>query len=145
MAACRPEPRPLRYRVDDCDHCRMTLMDERYGGQLLTRTGKAYVFDSVECLAAYEQGGSVPSDAVHSLYVTDYGEPGALVPVDSALFLQSTQLLSPMGANVTAFRRMQDASGAQNVFGGDLLTWPQVRTFVATEWTWQPSDRPTGS
>ncbi len=134
LAACQPEPRPLQYGLDACDHCRMTLSDERYGGEMVMSTGKIYTFDSVECLAAFRITGDVNADHVHDMHVVDYGQPGVLMHVAEARFLRSTQLLSPMGANITAFARDQDARGARDVFGGDLLTWSQVLDVVEKEW-----------
>ena len=80
IGGCTPGPQPLNYGVHECDSCRMTLMDERYGGELVTNTGKIYTFDSVECLASYLESGEVPREKVHGAYVTDYGTPGQLIP-----------------------------------------------------------------
>jgi copper chaperone NosL len=146
LAGCNPSPRPLQYGVAECDHCRMTLSDERYGGEIVTRTGKIYTFDSVECLAAFSHLGPVTAGEIHDSYVIDYGSPRTLVRAADALFLKSTQLLSPMGANLTAFRRDQDARGARDVFGGDLLTWEDARRFVESEWVnREPSSQEPGS
>ena len=135
LAACKPELRPLQYGLHQCDHCRMTLMDERYGGEIVMRTGKVYTFDSIECLTAFRLSDVAPDDDdIHGLYVVDYGKPGDLISIQSATFLRSTQLLSPMGANLTSFARQQDASGARDVFGGELLTWTEVREVVKDEW-----------
>ena len=45
--------RPLAYGEENCTECWMTLEDDRYGAELLTRTGRAYPFDSIECLVAF--------------------------------------------------------------------------------------------
>lgn len=134
LAACTPGAVPLQYGVHECDHCRMTLVEERYGGELVTRTGKVYTFDSVECLVAYQQENQVPAEDIHDTYVVDYSVPQQLIRVADARFLKSTQLLSPMGANITAFSRDQDVYGAQNVFGGQVISWDDVHNLVRTEW-----------
>ncbi len=134
LAACKPVVQPLQYGVHECDYCRMTLVEERYGGELVTRTGKVYTFDSVECLVAYVQENQVPTKDIHGTYVVDYSVPQQLISVADARFLKSTQLLSPMGANITAFSRDQDVHGAQNVFGGQVISWDEVHNLVRTEW-----------
>ena len=54
LAGCAPRaPRPIAYGRDACAECRMVASDPRFGAQLETATGKLYVFDSIECLAAY--------------------------------------------------------------------------------------------
>ncbi len=111
----------------------MTLTDERYGGEIVTRTGKIYTFDAIECLAGFVAEGTLDSDQVHDFYVADYGSPRTLIRAADAHFLKSTQLLSPMGAGLTSFQREQDARGARDVFGGELMTWEEVREFVTKE------------
>jgi copper chaperone NosL len=134
LSGCgEPEPRDLAYGIDSCEHCHMGLADDRHGAEVLTPTGKAYVFDSVECLAAWLDSQETPPE-VHSLWVTDFAAPGSLVPVEDALFLASPTLPSPMGLGLTAFRRAADRDGAVTAFGGEALDWEGVRTFVSSRW-----------
>ena len=129
-AACSPGPVPIVYGDDVCTHCRMAIADERYGSELVTRTGLTHTFDSVECLADYVLGLD-DAGAIHSLWVTSFQHPGELIAVDDALFLRSEMLRSPMGANLTAFR--SDAITERSLldsFGGDVLTWEEVLQHV---------------
>src|SRR5690606_41785263 len=38
---------------DLCVFCEMLISDPRYPAQLVTKTGKAYKFDSIECMIAF--------------------------------------------------------------------------------------------
>jgi len=135
LSGCgEPAPRALAYGVDSCEHCHMGLADDRHGAEALTSTGKAHVFDSVECLAAWLDGQDAPPD-IHSLWVTDFGAPGTLVRVEDALFLASPTLPSPMGLGLTAFGRAEDRDGAVTAFGGEALDWEGVRAFVSARWS----------
>ena len=141
-AGCgEPEPRPLVYGADACERCHMGLVQDGYGTEALTRTGKAYVFDSVECLAAWlaEDAGA---ESVHSAWVTDFADPGTLIRADEAFYLQSTTLGSPMGMGLTAFARREDRDGARTAFGGDALDWEGTRALVAEAFTGTPGARP---
>jgi copper chaperone NosL len=138
-AGCgEPTPRPIAYGTDACEHCHMGLAEPGHGAEALLATGRAYVFDSVECLAGWlvEDRGDVE---IHSLWVMDFTEPGSLVRVEDAFFLRSPTLTSPMGLGLTAFGRVEDRDGAVNAFGGDPLTWAEVRAFVSEAW---PGGRP---
>jgi copper chaperone NosL len=134
MSACgEPEPRALAYGSESCAHCHMGLADESHGAELLLRTGKAYPFDSVECLVGYLiQNDADP--AIHSLWVTDFSDPGTLIRATEAHYLQSAVLDSPMGLGLTAFARPEDRDGAVNAFGGTAMNWEEVRTWVETQW-----------
>jgi len=130
VAACAPEPKPIVYGEDVCVHCRMAIVDDRYGTELVTRTGLTHTFDSIECMADYVLGLDDP-ESVHSLWVTSFQHPGALIAIDDALFLQSEMLRSPMGANLTAFR--SDAvtpTVLVNSFGGVVMNWDEVLEHV---------------
>ncbi len=134
LASCGdPEPRPLVYGSDTCEQCLMALSDERRGAEMVTRTGRAYAFDSIECLAAYLQGMENPG-SVHSMWVTDFSDPPVLVRVEEAHFIASPALQSPMGLGLTAFAREEDRDRAAVEFGGAALDWEGVRALVAERW-----------
>ncbi len=131
IAGCTPEPAEIRYGEDSCVHCMMTVSDERYGTELVTGTGKTLTFDSIECLAAYTDAN--PKLDVHSLWVTAFDDPGKLIPLDSATFLRSENLRSPMGMNLTAFSPAMTPDAAINAFAGRVLTWEEVVELVTSD------------
>ena len=124
LAGCTPGPRPVAYGEDGCAHCRMTVSDARYAAELVTTTGKTFVFDSVECLAAYVR--EADPETIHSLWVTDFQRPEALVALGDVFFLRSENLKSPMGRGLTAFGPGLSPEAALNAFGGEILTWEEV-------------------
>ena len=50
-SACSKGHQPINYGEDECEFCKMMVMDKRYGAELVTDKGKIYFFDSIECLA----------------------------------------------------------------------------------------------
>lgn len=139
-ASCSgPQPRPIAYGSDMCEACLMALADEGHGAEAVTATGRAYVFDSIECMAAWLRTTDDPG-AVHSLWVTDFANPPGLIRAESAHYLASATLPSPMGLGLTAFARAEDRDGAVHSFGGDALDWEGIRALVADRW---PEGRPS--
>lgn len=126
MAGCQPEPQPICYGEDLGAHCRMTIADDRYGTELLTKTGKAYKFDSVECLAGYMLAHPDIAAETHSLWVTAFGAPGTLIPISEAFFLHAPALRSPMGMNLTAFAAGTAEDAVLETYGGEILSWDEV-------------------
>ncbi len=129
-AGCTPAPQPIRYGHDSCAHCRMTVSDERYGAELVTRKGKAHVFDSIECMAAYLDEGRIAEAEIALRLVADFHAPGTLRSVDEAFFLHSPNLQSPMGAGLTAFGPGIAPQSAIDAFSGEVLDWPGVRALL---------------
>lgn len=121
---CDQEITPIEYGVDDCHFCQMRIMDPRFGAEAITDKGRAYTFDSAECLLRYLND----SESAHAhLLVTDYTHPRTFVEAVSATFVVSEQMPSPMGGNLNAFA---DAIVAKQTLGGKkgyILTWKQVK------------------
>jgi len=139
---CGPsEPVPLAYGEDTCDRCHMGLVDERYGAELITRTGRVYTFDSVECLAAFYLR-EIDRGQVASLWVTNFRAPSRLVPAEEAFYLRSPDLRSPMGMNLTAFGPGIERRAVENSFGGEILDWAGVLALVEEEGLAAPPTRP---
>lgn len=125
---CRAEgPVPLDYGVAVCTHCRMTVSDTKFGAELVTKTGKAHPFDSIECLAAYLKANPDDATGAQGVYVTDFAAPGTLIPAASAFFLRSDGVQSPMGAGLAAFATAAARDDARARLGGEALAWDAVQ------------------
>ena len=122
LASCTPEPQPIQYGFDGCEHCKMTISDARYGTELVTKKGKVYKFDSIECMSAY-LGQLEEKEEIAYTLVTSFEEPEKLMPVESAIILQSEGLPSPMGMFLTAFHDHETAQQYQSEKGGTFLSW----------------------
>ncbi len=129
-AGCTPSPRPIAYGSDQCEHCRMTILDERFGTELVNRNGKVHTFDSVECLAAHINERSGDQAAVHSIWVSDFARPGELVPLSDAVLARGPNFISPMGMNLAAFGPIVTGEHVENAFGGKTIEWRQILDLV---------------
>ncbi len=125
------EPVPVTIGEDSCGQCRMTIADERYATELITKKGKIYFFDSVECLAGFylEQD----PEEVASIWVTDFHTQARMIPAREAFFLRSKDLRSPMGMNLTAFGDGIEPENLLNSFIGEILDWAGVLSLVKAE------------
>lgn len=130
--ACSSGPVPIAYGVDDCAYCRMRISDPRYGGELVTRTGKVLEFDSIECLAAY-YSGLQDTTAVRSRWVADYRNPGKLIPAEGAVYIHRGGPGSPMGMGLLALASGSGANIPESAVQGDTLSWPEVVELVRRE------------
>ncbi len=103
----------------------MTIADPRFAAELVTRTGKVYLFDDAGCLATFAVSGPVGPEQVQSAWVSDFRHPGTLIPAQDAAFLRTDAVQSPMASNLVAVPRAAGDS-LQAALGGVRLDWAQV-------------------
>ena len=131
---CEPAPEAIRYGEDGCTRCKMLIMDQKFGAELVTAKGKVYTFDSIECLAAFYLNEDIPKTAVHSLWVTSFDQPGQLTEASTAVYLHSERLPSPMGMNLSGYPSNSSAQRMQAQVNGDILDWEGVLIVVKEKW-----------
>ena len=134
LVACSDKPEPIFFGEDNCSYCRMQISDVRYGGELITNKGKAYKFDSAECMTAYILKNHKGSDDTKSLWVIDFKNPENLTDAKSAVYLHSEKLGSPMGMNLTAFANLNDAEIVAKEYSGEIIRWDDVKNIVSEKW-----------
>ncbi len=124
LTACNPTPEKIVIGKDDCVECKMTIMDPKFGGEIVTKTGKAYKFDDVHCIAVFlKRRGVELSDIDQTLFV-DYNNPHEFIKVSSAEFVVSSQLKSPMGGHAAAFKNESEAKKkAAEIQGSKTTDW----------------------
>ena len=127
-------PVEINYGQDQCDYCKMTIADKKFGAELVTSKGKIYKFDSIECLAAYRYTSSISAEQIHSMLVTDFGYPGSFLNVDNAQIIASERQKSPMGMGLVAVATKLEAEKLIEVVGGKVCSWDQVLNLVSTDW-----------
>jgi len=119
-------PHPIRYGSDPCAHCRMTVSDARFGAQLVTKKGRAYHFDDLNCMLAAVRKNEIAREDVAAFYLPDYLNGNELLPADGLFLLRSETLKSPMLGNVAAFRNQNDLEKIQQSHGGDIVEWKDL-------------------
>ena len=105
--ACSKQPQPINYGADECEFCKMIVMDKRYGAELVTDKGKIFMFDSIECLVGYLDNQKLTKENYSSVWVGNYANPGNIIDAEKALYLLNDELRSPMGLNVLAVENQE--------------------------------------
>ncbi len=132
FVSCQKAPEPISYGNDACDNCKMTISDPKFGAELITNKGKIYKFDSIECLSAFYS--SMKEEEIHSGWATGYLTPEKFISTNNAFFLVSEKLKSPMGLNISAFADQTSLDKIKAEYGGKVLSWKDVRSYVKNEW-----------
>ena len=128
LLSCKVEPEPLQYGQDACHTCKMTLMDKKFGAELVTKKGKVYKFDDVNCmLNFYNSGDIVPEEFSHKL-VVDFSQPANLIEAADAFYLKSSEIKSPMASHVAAFGKKESMEDLKKQWNGIYLVWGELVT-----------------
>ena len=121
---CSIEPKPIIYGSDACDFCKMNIVDQIHGAEIVTDKGKVYKFDAVECMIDFKNEMSKEQP---KLFLTNhYHTPKELISAEDATFLISENLPSPMGEFITAFESKEAANEAQKELDGKIYSWNEL-------------------
>jgi len=130
LYSCSVEPVDIDYGNVHCMHCDMTVVDRSHAAEYVTKKGKAFVFDAIECMVRTINEKNNESDLAFIL-VADYANPGNLIDVNSTTFMINENIKSPMGANLSAFSTIELAQEVQQEQGGKLLNWDELKAELA--------------
>jgi len=126
IASCSNKPQPFNYGKDVCDNCKMTIVDLKFGGEIITKKGKAYKFDDVSCMAHFLKAGVLKEDAIAQKLVINFNKQNDFIETGKAFFLVSPELKTPMGGNAAAFISQQDAENVKETTLGGIKSWDEV-------------------
>ena len=128
LTACHVEPQPLVYGKDACHTCKMTLTDQKFGAEVVTKKGKVYKFDDANCMINFLNSGFLEGEEVSHKLLVDYTQPGKLLPVEHAFFLKSEEIRSPMNSGVAAFESEASMHEFKQKWSATLLGWGELQT-----------------
>jgi len=118
------KPEPIAINKDQCDFCKMTITDGRFGCELITAKGRIYKFDDLNCMLRYKE--EKRNTQFKSFFVHDYSGDNLLIPAENADYIESEHLKSPMGGNIAAFSDKNEAETLAKEYGATLNTWGKI-------------------
>ena len=126
LTGCSSGPQPINYGQDACVYCKMTIVDKQHAAQLVTKTGKAFKYDAIECMMNDLKEWEHP-EVIHYL-VSDYTSPGELADATNAYYLISESIPSPMGEFLTAFENENDRKEILKDVSGETYNWTTLKS-----------------
>ena len=128
LLACRVEPQPITYGKDICHTCKMTMVDNKFGAELVTAKGKVYKFDDSNCMINFLNSGYLEGQEIAFKLMIDYTQPGKLIPVEHGFFLKSEAIRSPMNSGVAAFENEASMNTYKKQWKAIYLGWGELQT-----------------
>jgi copper chaperone NosL len=127
ISSCSTEPQPIQIGQDHCDFCKMTISDNRFGAEIVTKKSKIYKFDDEHCIKSFLDSKAVDRKEIAGIYFTDFMPPHQLLKAEKAFFLQSPSLKSPMNGNIAAFSTEESREKVFLKFYGNFITWEEMQ------------------
>ncbi len=129
LLGCSGKPEEIAYGRDICTFCKMAITDPRFAAEIITKKGKVYKFDSIECMIAATLDGTVDPAEVRHYWVKDF-ETREWVDAEQARFLQSPRMRSPMGVNLVAFATREHMEAFKMKYDGLELSFEDLPNVV---------------
>ena len=130
IGSCAIEPVPVDYGSDVCGFCKMTIVDARHAAELVTKKGKVFKFDAIECMTS--QLDKEDESKYQFILVNNFNDPGNWIDATQSSFLISNAIPSPMGAFLSAFETKELAMEVQTSKGGEVYDWTTLKTHLKT-------------
>ncbi len=119
-------PQPIQFGKDGCQFCKMTIMDPKFGAELITSKGKVFKFDDVNCLVQYMDEIKESDRSDSRLYVIDFHTQNALIDANSARYIKTAEVKSPMASGIAAFSNEIIHNEYLEKWQGDNLLWTDL-------------------
>lgn len=101
----------------------MLIMEEQFASELVTQKGKAFKYDSIECMLN-DLIENHPEDM--ALYLVPDYLSHQFIDARQANFLQTESIPSPMGAYLSAFSSKEKLQRTLGNEQGTVFSWGEI-------------------
>ena len=128
LSSCDSGPQPITLGKDACTYCKMSIADNHFGAEIITKKGKVYKFDDTHCILAFMKENTINNNDIKETWLVNYAEPHNFIAAEKATLLESSELHSPMGGNAAAFENKEKLEEISNKLQGDkkIITWNEL-------------------
>ena len=126
FTSCQTQPQPFAFGKDICDDCKMTIMDPKFGGEIITKKGRIYKFDDSHCMVHFLKTGAVKENQIAQEVFINHDNSKDFLNVNSSFFVVSDQLKSPMNGNAACFPTRDIAEQKAKQLNGTVKNWDQL-------------------
>jgi len=132
LIACSPqneEPHPpeLMLGSDTCEACGMLVSEAKYAAATLVEGGHTHKFDDLAEMFIFQ--AKHPEDVVEAWFVHD-SNTETWLRGETAYYVKSTQIHSPMNYGVAAFDAREMAEAFSADVNGEVFTFDEIRAVL---------------
>ncbi len=126
LNSCSAGPEAIVPGTDHCAFCKMTIADQKYSAEIVTKKGKVYKFDDIHCMLSFSKANTADAAQVKDYYLSDFGGTHALVKVADCHFLQGNQIHGPMNGDIIAFGNRDSLLKTAAGLNASEVTWSNL-------------------
>ena len=127
MSGCSSQTEPINYGQDNCNLCKMTIMEKEYACELVTKKGKVFKFDDITCLVKYMKSTQTTETDYSFVVVNDFKRTNQFNDVREVTFVSGEGFTSPMRGDLGAFADIKAVEVEKKKNPGiTILSWKQV-------------------
>ena len=115
---------PIRLNSDNCDFCKMSIADGKYGAEVITQKGRIYKFDDIGCMLNYCKENA--NTKMGAYYVNDFAQDNTLIPAEKAHFLSGGNIQGPMHGGIIAFFKEKEAREFETKLNAKPMNWDVI-------------------
>jgi copper chaperone NosL len=123
LMSCNTGPQPIKLGADACSFCKMSIADNRFGAEIITKKGKIYKFDDMHCVLGFMKANTINNNDIKESWLVNFDEPHNFIDAKKSFLLKSNELHSPMGGNVATFSDENKLKEAMKNIKGETTTW----------------------
>lgn len=123
LMSCNTGPQPIKIGTDACSFCKMSIADNRFGAEIITKKGKVFKFDDMHCLLGFKKANTINNNDIKQTWFVNFEEPHNFIDAPQAFLLHSDELHSPMSGNIAAFIDENKLKESTQKFKGEIVTW----------------------
>ena len=125
VSCSNAKPEALVVNKDQCEFCKMTVADIRFGAEAISSKGRIYKFDDLNCMIAFNKSNE--KIKMNQLYVNDYQANNQLIDATTAYYFVHETVKSPMGSNTAAFSNKEIAMNKAKAVSAEVISWNQLK------------------
>ena len=123
-ANAEPAPPTIHYGEDLCEFCGMIISEEGFAAAYVTSDGHGHTFDDIGDMV---QAQLDLQEDVSASFVHDY-ESREWIRAETAHFILSQNLPTPMLSGLAAFKSAKKANAFATKTGGEVFTFDELLT-----------------
>jgi copper chaperone NosL len=124
--SCNSTPAPLVPGKDNCQFCKMTISDTRFGAEIITDKGKILKFDDPQCALSFLHSADDHSSSFRKIYFTNFSGGHELIDSKNVLLLKTATLKAPMGGDFACFNNIDSLKKVMNEYAGTISYWHEL-------------------
>ncbi|RYF79215.1 MAG: hypothetical protein EON98_14870, partial [Chitinophagaceae bacterium] len=95
--------------------------------EIITTKGRIFKFDDAHCINNYLKKGTINQNDIKQTLFIDYNKENTFVDGNTAFFVTSPQLKSPMNSNTAAFSTREEADKKAAETNGKVSDWKALQ------------------